>query len=211
MSYKLLEAGSGFDDVIKRLEDSAAHRLRIEGESARALRAAKRAIFALQRRGDVAEATNELAGAGEKLAGLQQQYGGGPLRVTSGPWKVAAEEYLEALFFLRFFQGRPLDLHNDEFYTIELDGEQVRLSLGDEAVFGGLSDMTGEIGRQMQMWIQEGNYAEAIRGNRAIAEAVEFLNLSTAGGNLRRKVDQANGNLSRSDGRLTDLKIRGLI
>ena len=211
MCYKLLGPGSDFGDVIKRLEDKAAHGLRVEGESARALRAAKRAIFALQRRGDVVEATAELTAAGVKLAGLQQRYGGGPLRATSGPWRVAMEEYLEALFFLRFFQGRPLDLADDQFYTVDLDGEQVRLSLGDDEIFGGLSDMTGEIGRQMQMWIQEGNYAEAIRGNRAIAEAVEFLNLSTAGGNLRRKVDQANGNLSRSDGRLTDLKIRGLI
>lgn len=211
MSYKLLSDGSDFDEVITRLEDKAAQGLRIEGEAAQALRAAKRAIFALQRRGDVEGSIAELAAAGVKLAGLQQQFGATQLRVTSGPWRVAMEEYLEALFFLRFFQGRPLNLHNDEFYTVILDGEQVPLSLGDEEIFGGLSDLTGEIGRQMQMWIQEGNYSEAIRGNKAIAEAVELLNLSTTGGNLRRKVDQANGNLSRSDGRLTDLKIRGLI
>ncbi len=211
MSYRLFGESSDFDGVIKRLEDKAARGLRIEGEAARALRAAKRAIFALQRRGDVDEAVAELATAGAKLAGLQREYGATQLRVTSGPWRVAMEEYLEALFFLRFFQGRPLDLRDDECYVVELEGELVRLSLGDEEIFGGLSDMTGEIGRQMQMWIQEGAYAEAIRGNKAIADAVEFLNLSTTGGNLRRKVDQANGNLSRSDGRLTDLKIRGLI
>jgi len=211
MSYSLFDPPDPFEAVISRLEEHERQRRRVNALSSDALRASKKAIFALQRRNDVDGALELLREAGSVLIELEREFGGALVRARFGPWRVAMEEFLEALFFLRFFQGESLAGLRDELLRYGSDEGPRWLECADGEVLGALSDLTGEIARQAQQWILESRYEDAIRANRAIAEAVELLSQNNSGGDLRRKVEQAFRNLHHSDARLTDLKIRGLI
>ncbi len=209
MEQKLFQDPHAFDSIIARLEDRNRARQDVGARSGLALRHAKKAIFALQRRFDADGAHQELAKARQLLGELQTEFGGADFSIH-GQWRVAVEELLEAVFFLRFFESTPLSL-TDELLCFQGPGGNVPLAAGDEELLGALSDFTGEAYRQMQLWIAEGDYGQAQRAHRAIAEATEMLNQNTSGGNLRNKVDQANRNLHNADARRTDLKMRGLI
>jgi len=211
MSYELFEPTNCFDEVIARLERRDVNRHDVGTRSSRALRLAKKSIFSIQRRGDIAGARALLEEACAILIALQKEYGHLKVRARSGQWRVAVEEFFEALFFMRFFEGKPLTGIRDDMLRYEEEGEERWLVCDDEELVGAISDLTGEIGRQMHMWIIAENYEDAARANRAIAQAAELLNQNNSGGDLRRKVEQANRNLQRSDARLTDLKIRGLV
>jgi predicted translin family RNA/ssDNA-binding protein len=209
MDQTLFQDPQAFDAIIARLEDRSRARQDVGARSGLALRHAKKAIFAVQRRFDSDRAYQELAKAKEILGELQTEFGGAAFAIH-GQWRVAVEELLEAVFFLRFFEGSPLSL-TDELLSFQGPEGSVLLEAGDEELLGALSDFTGEAYRQMQLWIAEGDYAEALRAHGAIAQATELLNQNTSGGNLRNKVDQANRNLHNADARRTDLKMRGLI
>ena len=211
MRESAFEPADCFDSMIERLDREEQARQDVGSFTGKALKLAKKAIFALQRRGDAADAQQLLENALAVLVELDRSYGQTKTRMTSGQWRVAVEEYLEALFFLRFFEGKPLTGTNDELLSYDEGGDRKLLHVEDQEVFGALSDLTGEIYRQMQLWISNADYSGAIMANRSIAQVTELLNQNTAGGNLRNKVDQANRNLHNSDARITDLRIRGLL
>lgn len=211
MTYELFPADHPFDDVIDRLEQHDQDRQKAGARAAQALRLSKKSIFALQRRNDAAGAAELLGEAAAILVELQEEHGDSRLRVTTGQWRVALEEFLEAVYFLRFWEGKPVNGLRDDYLGYEVDGEQRWLLCSDVAVFGALSDLTGEIARQMSLWIADGKYQDAVRACKAVACAAEVLNQNNSGGELRRKVEQANSNLQRADARLSDMKIRGLI
>jgi predicted translin family RNA/ssDNA-binding protein len=210
MTYELLPSGNPFEAVLDRLEERSRARQEVGARTSAPLRHAKKAIFALQRRGDADGAREELAAARKDLGALQEEYAAVDHGIH-GQWRVAVEEFLEAVFFLQFCEGRPLDMEDADLCRYDHDGEGRTLRVEDEEVLGALSDFTGEAYRQMQLWISEERYAEAIRAHQAIADATELLNQNTSGGNLRNKVDQANRNLHQADARITDMKIRGLL
>ena len=207
MDYKVFEPDDRFEGIIDRMEEQNVSRQDVGNRSNQALRLAKKAIFALQRRGDRETMVTELTAARGILLALQAEYGESRQRNHNGQWRVALEEFLEALFFLQFCRGDSLDAECDPL--IGMDSEC--LGFTDEEVFGALSDFTGEAYRQMQLWISEERYDDAMRANRAIARVTELLNQNTSGGSMRAKVDQANRNLHNSDARITDLKTRGIL
>jgi predicted translin family RNA/ssDNA-binding protein len=212
MVENIFEPLDCFDAMIERLDREEQARQEVGTHTGKALKLAKKAIFALQRRGDAVDARRLLVDALAVLAELDRAYGQTKTRLTSGQWRVAVEEYLEGLFFLRFFENKALTgTDDDELLSFEVDGTKSSLHVEDQEVFGALSDLTGELYRQMQLWISHADYSRAIMANRAIAQVTELLNQNTAGGNLRNKVDQANRNLHNSDARITDLRIRGLL
>lgn len=212
MEHKLFGPDAlDIDAMLDRLNERDASFQEIMSRSNQVLKSAKRSMFALQRRGDREESATLLAQARDALGDLQLRFGQTVLRQTCAPWKAAVEEFLEALFFLQFMDGKPLSVDGPSLVQFALEHSAGQLEFDEEEIFGALSDLTGEIGRQMQMWIRQDKYDLALNGNDVIATIVEHLNRNTSGGNIRRKVDQANGNLSRSDGRVTDLKVRGLI
>lgn len=205
------EGGLDIDGLLDRLARKDAAVQEITHQSNLALKGAKRSMFALQRRGAVDEARAQLEETRDVLGHMQLRFPANKVRRSCGPWRVAVEEFLEALYFFQFMNETPLDSDNDPLVHFQLEDGSGQLHFEDAAIFGALSDLTGEIGRQIQMWIRDDQYDQAIAGNQAIATIVEHLNRNTSGGHLRKKVDQANGNLGRSDGRITDLKVRGLI
>lgn len=211
MTYRLFSDPQSFEGIIERLEARSRARQDVGARSGLALRHAKKAIFALQRRGDPDAAYDELAKSRQILGALQEEYGA-PDHSIHGQWKVALEELLEAVFFLRFCERSSLSLTGDELLEFAPEtGGKAALVVGDETILGALSDFTGEAYRQMQLWISDGDYEQAQRAHAAIAEASELLNQNTSGGNLRNKVDQANRNLHNADARRTDMKMRGLL
>jgi len=211
MSYRLFNDSESFEGIIERLEARSKARQDVGARSGLALRHAKKAIFALQRRSDPDAAYDELMESRQLLGALQQEYGA-PDKGIHGQWMVALEELLEGVFFLRFCEDKPLTLTNDELLEFDGEGaEKCSLVIGDETILGAISDFTGEAYRQMQLWISDGEYERALKAHAAIAEATELLNQNTSGGSLRNKVDQANRNLHNADARRTDLKMRGLI
>ena len=197
--------------VLERLGERDHLRFEITHLASKAQRLAKRSMYSLQRRKDFPDAEQLLLEAANLLTDLHESHGDTRARDTVGAWRAGAEEFLEGLFFLQFVRGERLDFSRLPMLTISLGGTETELPFDDEEVFGALSDLTGEIQRQMQMWIVDGEYEKAVDANRCIAQVCEILNLNSSGGNLRNKVDQANRNLQHSDARLTDLKIRGLL
>ena len=207
MEYRVFDPDDLFDGIIDRMEVQNVSRQDVGNRSNQALRLAKKAIFALQRRGDTETMAKELTTARGILLMLQAEYGKSRQRNHNGQWRVALEEFLEALFFLQFCRGDALDIEQDPL--VRQDSEC--LVFTDEEIFGALSDFTGEAYRQMQLWISEERYDDSLRANRAIARVTELLNQNTSGGSLRSKVDQANRNLHNSDARITDLKTRSIL
>ena len=209
--YSLFQDVRSFEAIVEELEQYDRDRREIGNLSALALKNSKKAIFALQRRRSAGEAWKTLEAARAVLADLDGRFGGGRHLGSHGQWRVAREEFLEALYFLRFCEGNPLPGTSDEFLGYDHEEVNRLIRFRPDDVFGALSDMTGEIMRQMEFYILEENYDGALRANRAIAQAAELLNQNNSSGDLRRKVEQANRNLHHSDSRLTDLKIRGLM
>jgi len=208
MEYGLFESVGEFEGVVARLETEEAVRQEIVARADKVRQLAKRSVFALQRREDESGATKQLTEAKDILAALQETHGACPERHRNSAWKGAMEEFLEALFFLRFWRGSTVSMSDDEFLRYARESGRGSLRCEADEVFGALSDLTGEIGRQINLWIVAGKLDEVVRANAVVAQVAELLNRSTASGALRNKVDQANRNLQFNDSRLADLKIR---
>lgn len=208
MSYQLFNPTDCFDYVIQALEQEDQNRREIAFLGSQAIKLAKKAIFAIQRRGDAAQARLHLKETRIALADLQNRFPDAGGRWSGGQWQVAREEYLEALFFLLFWEGKAISTCD---ISDVADPEETDLIFAPEDIFGALSDLTGEISRQCQLWIIDGKYDEAMRAAGAVGEAVELLNQNNSSGEIRKKVEQATRNLHNVDSRITDMKLRGLI
>ena len=124
MRESVFEPADCFDSMIERLDREEQARQDVGSFTGKALKLAKKAIFALQRRGDAADAQQLLENALAVLVELDRSYGQTKTRMTSGQWRVAVEEYLEALFSCVSSRANLSRAPTTSFYPMTREGTE---------------------------------------------------------------------------------------
>jgi len=143
----------------------------------------KKAIFALQR--DDKTLANDLLKKSEKLLGeLNKKYKGNPRVLSEGSYKACLEEYVEAVLFKQFLNGKKL-------------GKVAKFHVDENVYIGGLCDVPGELLRYAIKSATERNY-DMVSKCFAVAQEIiaVTMDMNLTGYN-RQKYDQAKGALNK--------------
>ncbi|QQG38954.1 MAG: hypothetical protein HYS32_00620 [Candidatus Woesearchaeota archaeon] len=112
-------------------------------------------------------------------------------------YKVALQEYAEALAYYHFVKDKKLVLRKE-------------LGLDSECYLLGLCDFTGELVRKATTHIIQGNTKEAEEIRRFVEDLYgEFIKFNFRNGDLRKKTDMLRGNLRRLEEIMVNVKLRG--
>lgn len=156
-------------------------RRELQAMSADILGAAKRSIFATQRK-DAKAAAHELDAVIKLIRAGKETIGKEPRLASEGMWRAALEEYAEAaLYYDAMTKGKV--------------GKVAELPEDPDLYLGGLSDLTGELTRSAVLAATDGKVAEVKRLTDAVRDAIEFLLTLNLTGQMRTKFDQAKQNL----------------
>jgi len=165
------------------------------------LRDAKSIIF-LSHEGKLDEATAKLEQVSKRVKQLETDFVK-PLRkgmpkfplYQEGSWCAAAEEYLEAWFFVQFLSGKAMK-------------EPAGISPKPEVFIGALADFTGEVLRAAVLTGARKDVKSLRRYRRVIIDVVGFLLPLYLTGQSRMKLDQAKKNLKRIEEIIYEVEIR---
>lgn len=182
---------------IKKLKDqiekSDQARSRIIRESYSAVREAKKAIFKIHR-GEISQAEKELSSLENKISQIEKFARKLDLRADANLHS-AIEEFLEALYFLKVIQGKPIP-------------QKVSFSLTPDEQLGALADLTGELVRSATIDAISGNYSSIKKYRNATEDLFGVLLQMDLRGTLRQKRDDARRNLKRMEEILYDLSLK---
>ncbi len=118
-----------------------------------------------------------------------------PKLLSSGSYKVAVQEYVEALCFY--------DLMNDGKIT-----SNSKLKLDPEYYLMGLIDLTGELVRKAINSSINGEYETSVKLKNLVSDLYDELMLfDFAGGELRKKFDSVKYDLKKLDDLVLNLKL----
>lgn len=178
---------------LKKAHDAHAKaRQEVIALSGAAQRAAKRAIFAVQR-GDAAGGEELLRESAVILSDVRKAAAKDARLAHEGSFRAALEEYAEAVFFSQ----------------LVLKGAVSAIpSLDEETQIAGLSDAVGECVRRMTTLSTEGRFDDARRLKKALEPVMEGLSDMDYSGYLRAKYDQAVKHFRRAEEILYDLAMR---
>jgi predicted translin family RNA/ssDNA-binding protein len=166
-----------FQKIRQELLTYAEKRREVIKECGDAQHLAKRAIFALQR-DDKAEAQKALAKAEKILSDLNKKHQKVEGIFDEGSYKASLEEYVEAVLFNQFLEGK-------SFSVIK------GLHIDSEVYIGGLADVPGEVLRYAIKSATQKNFMMVKKCFDAAEEIVgEMVDMNLTGYN-RQKFDQA--------------------
>ncbi len=171
------------DKISKELALYQKERGVINHISSAILSKSKQSIF-LAHDGNLKEANKILEEAREKLRELNKQYNKSNRLDFEGSYQAAAEEFLEAKFFLDVLGAK----------QIEVDTE---FKFSPEEYLGGLCDMTGELVRQSVLCASEKNLKLLQKYREITKDIVGFIMKLYLTGKIRMKFDDAKRNLKR--------------
>jgi predicted translin family RNA/ssDNA-binding protein len=118
-----------------------------------------------------------------------------PKLLTSGSYKVAVQEYVEAIAFFELMSGNPIPPNS-------------KLKLDPEYYLMGLIDLTGEIVRKAINSAIKGDYKTSVRLKDLVSDLHdELLLFDFAGGELRKKFDSVKYDLKKLDDLVLNLKL----
>jgi len=177
----------------REIERADTERSKIVRETNGYVREAKHAIFSLHR-GEVSQAAASLRSLEGKLGKLAKQAEKERLR-GEGSLKAAVEEFLEALYFYRVFEKKPLNA-------------KISFAVGADEQLAALSDLTGELVRAATLEVTRGNVRCVAQYRNATEELFGALLSMNLRGSLRQKRDEARRNLKRLEEILYDVSLK---
>ncbi len=183
-----------FDKISKELSLYQKERGVINHISSSILTKSKQSIF-LAHDGKMKEAVDTLEEAKNKLREANKQYNKSNRLDFEGSYQAAAEEFLEAKFFIDVLNGK----------NISIDKE---FKFSSEEYLGGLCDMTGELVRQSVLCASEKNLKLLQRYREITKDIVGFIMTLYLSGKIRMKFDDAKRNLKRIETIIYEIKIR---
>ncbi len=154
----------------------------------------KKVIF-LAHEGKIKEADQLLSEAKLQLKDLNKKYNKSNRLQFEGSYKAAAEEFLEAKFFVIVLKGKDVEISKD-------------FKFNPEEYIGGLCDMTGELVRQCVLKANSVDI-KVIENYREITnEIVGFLLGFYMTGKLRSKFDDVKRNLRRIETIIYEINLK---
>ncbi|MBN1544965.1 hypothetical protein JW898_05910 [Candidatus Woesearchaeota archaeon] len=153
----------------------------------------KKTIYALHRN-DIKSAGKAAAemGASFRKLSLAAKH---PKLVTSGSYKVAVQEFVEALSFYELMKNNRIPPNS-------------KLKLDPEFYLMGLIDLTGELVRKAINSAIKGDYKTSVKLKDLVSELYDELMLfDFAGGELRKKFDSIKYDLKKLDDLVLSLKL----
>jgi len=161
------------------------------------IKLSKKVIYALHR--------NDIKGAGDAVKDMDKKVKDLESAAktakshTSGSYKVAIQEYVEALCFYELMKNEKIPKNSD-------------LKLDPEYYLMGLIDLTGELVRKAINSAIKGDYKTSIKLKDLVSELYDELMLfDFAGGELRKKFDSIKYDLKKLDDLALNLKLSNKI
>ena len=143
----------------------------------------KKAIFAMQR--DQMKEAKELLGKAKKMMlNLAKKYKTDKKALSEGSYKAATEEYVEAVLFSQFLEGKEL-------------GKVAGMTINQDIYIGGLCDVPGEMLRYAIKSATERNFAMVKKCFQAAEDIIGVTMDMNLTGYNRQKFDQAKGALNK--------------
>ena len=153
----------------------------------------KKTIYALHRKDmrSAGKAVSEMKTVFKNLATIVKH----PKLLSSGSYKVAVQEYVEALCFYELMKNNKIPTNT-------------RLKLDPEFYLMGLIDLTGELVRKAINSAIKEDYKTAVNLKNLVSELYdELLLFDFAGGELRKKFDSIKYDLKKLDDLVLNLKL----
>jgi predicted translin family RNA/ssDNA-binding protein len=161
------------------------------------IKLSKKVIYALHR--------NDLKGASSAVTEMKTAFSKLdktvkiPKNRDSGSFKVAVQEFVEALCFYELMRSDRIPSNSD-------------LKLDPEYYLMGLIDLTGELVRKAINSAINGDYATSVKLKGLVSDLYdELLLFDFAGGELRKKFDSVKYDLKKLDDLVLALKLSGKI
>lgn len=157
------------------------------------IKLSKKVIYAVHR--------NDIGSASDSIAlmktGMKKLYAGNSNAklLTSGSFKVAVQEYVEAICFYELMKNNRIPPNSE----LKLDAEFYLL---------GITDLTGELVRKAINSAIKGDYKTALKLKDLVSDLYDELMLfDFAGGELRKKFDSIKYDLKKLDDLALSLKL----
>ena len=161
------------------------------------IKLSKKTIYALHR--------NDLKSAGSAASEMKREFkklcsaAKHPKLVSSGSYKVAVQEYVEAICFYELMKNNMIPPNS-------------KLKLDPEFYLMGLIDLTGELVRKAINSAINEDYGTSVKLKGLVSELYDELMLfDFAGGELRKKFDSVKYDLKKLDDLVLNLKLNDKI
>ncbi|MBW2964538.1 hypothetical protein KY363_03690 [Candidatus Woesearchaeota archaeon] len=181
------------DSIKKQMNDYEKQRDKVIQLSREVVQLSKKVIYAMHRN-DLKSATSAVADMKAKFRVLQTTIKSHKL-LSSGSYKVAVQEFVEALSFYELMKGNSIPTNR-------------ALKLDPEFYLMGLIDLTGELVRKAINSAIKGEYKTSVKLKNLVSDLYdELLLFDFAGGELRKKFDSIKYDLKKLDDLVLSLKL----
>ncbi len=184
---------------IKRSIDSyESCRDSVNHQSRDIIRLSKKIIYSLHRN-DIKNATSSVKRIKTKISQLNKTVSKEPKLRTSGAFKVAIQEYIEAITFYDLLKHNRISPNS-------------KLGVDPEYYLLGLIDLVGELVRRAINSAIKEDYETSVKLKDLVSELYdELLLFDFAGGELRKKFDSIKYDLKKLEDLVLSLKLNGKI
>jgi len=187
-----------FGTIKKNLDSFDIEREKIIKKSREIIHLSKKIIYSLHREDlnyaakqipNIKKEISKLKEVGLKTRGIEE----------TGSFKVAVQEYVEAIAFFEFIKNKKLI-------------ENKQLNMNDEYYLMGICDLTGEVVRFAVNSAAKEKYDNALLSKEFVDQIYgEMLKFDFKGGELRRKFDSIKYDLKKLEDLVYELKLKGKI
>ena len=184
-----------FDEIRDNMKEFDSQAEKVIKKGLEIVKISKLIIYAVHR-DNLEDAEKHVTEIKEAIEELNKLVEGKSKLIYTGSFKVAIQEYVEAITYFEFVKNKKIPTHKD-------------LGVGSEYYLLGLCVLTGELVRKA---INEGintNYEEVITIKELVAEIYgEFIKMDITNGELRKKYDSIKYDLKKLEDLVLDLKIK---
>jgi predicted translin family RNA/ssDNA-binding protein len=186
------------EEIRKRLEAQEEQRSKVISISNDIIKTSKTIIYALHRN-EVKEADKAVKDIQKKLSDMVSYIKGHPKLNQCGAYKVAIQEYVEALCFYNIIKDRKIPSSKD-------------LDVDEEFFLLGLMDLTGELVRKAINASIKGDYKESLLLKDVVSEIYdELMRFNFGNSELRKKFDGIKYDLKKLEDLALNLKLSNKI
>lgn len=181
------------ESIKSRIDAYEQQRDKVIRTSRDVVKLSKKVIYALHRKDmlSAGNAVSDMNSEFKKLASAAKH----PKLLSSGAYKVAVQEYVEALCFYELMKNNRIPTNT-------------KLKLDPEFYLMGLIDLTGELVRKAINSAIKEDYKTSVKLKELVSELYdELLLFDFAGGELRKKFDSIKYDLKKLDDLVLNLKL----
>lgn len=186
------------EKIRKDMEKADKVREKVIRQSRKIIKTSKTAIGAVHR-DEIAKAENVLDKMRDDLKELKDTAKKNPRLQYEGIFRVAVQEYVEALSLLEFLKSNKIITYNQEF-------------VNEENYIAGLCDLSGELVRKAINSSINDNYDMAVKIRKVLEDLyIELSKFEFRNGELRRKYDGIKYDIKKLDDLVFQLKMKDKI